>query len=83
MFWVVSTSVTAGNQPLKIASKHRLQGTVQFKHSFVDILSLTPSMVCSEAPQGHQAVDEALQDTDGIKPNLDRKALSSLKVSVK
>lgn len=80
---MVGTSVTTGNQPLKIASKHPLHGTVQFKHSFVDILSLTPGTVCSEVPQGHEAVDEALQDTDGIKLNLDKKALSSLKVSVK
>lgn len=40
-------------------------------------------MVFSEVPQEHQAVDEALQAAGGIKPNLDKKALSSLWASVK
>lgn len=36
-------------------------------------------MVFSEVPQEHQAVDDTPQDAGGIKPNLDKKALSSLK----
>lgn len=45
MGWMVGTGLKAGNQPLKIASKYSLRGTVQFKHSlFVGILSLTPSL---------------------------------------
>lgn len=40
-------------------------------------------MVFSEVSQEHQAVDDTLEDSGGIKSNSDKKDLSSLKAPVK